>query len=210
MPSQSIWPTIHAEREALADDLAGLSAEQWRHASLCEEWAVHDVLAHLLGLALMTPFGFLRRLAVARFDFDRYADSLIAEVRREPPSATLAAFREATPRTSAPPGPKDTWLGEHIVHGEDIRRPLGLSHTYPIDAVLRALDFYVRSNAIIGGKDRVAGITLRAADADHAVGSGPEVTGPALDLLLAASGRPSGLAALSGPGLDTLSSRVLG
>jgi uncharacterized protein (TIGR03083 family) len=203
----NIWPTIHAERRALADDLDGLTPEQWGTASLSEGWTVHDVLAHLLVLAGMTPFRFVTRFAGAGFNFARYADQGIAREKRPDPAQTLAAFRARQDRTTAPPGPPETWVGEHLVHGEDIRRPLGLTREYPMEAVLRTLDFYQRSQPIIGGRDRVAGLTLRATDADHSVGSGPEVTGPALDLVLAATGRPSGWAALGGPGLDTLKSR---
>ncbi len=43
-----IWPVIHDDRQALADDLAGLSPEQWQTPSWCDGWSVHDVLAHLL------------------------------------------------------------------------------------------------------------------------------------------------------------------
>lgn len=202
-----IWPTIHAERRALADDLDGLSREQWMTASLSEGWTVHDVLAHLLVLAGMTPFRFVARFAGARFNFTRYNDQGIARAKRPDPAQTLAAFRDAQDRTTAPPGPPATWVGEHLVHGEDIRRPLGITRGYPMQAVLGTLDFYQRSQPIIGGRDRVAGLTLRATDADHSVGSGPEVSGPALDLVLAATGRPVGWATLAGPGLETLKSR---
>jgi hypothetical protein len=30
-----LWTLAHAERAALADDLAGLDAKQWRHGTLC-------------------------------------------------------------------------------------------------------------------------------------------------------------------------------
>jgi uncharacterized protein (TIGR03083 family) len=202
-----IWPTIHAERRALADDLDGLTPEQWGTASLSEGWTVHDVLAHLLVLARMTPVRFVTRFAGARFNFARYADQQIAREARPDQAQTLAAFRAAQDRTTAPPGPAETWVGEHLVHGEDIRRPLGITRSYPMDAVLSTLDFYQRSQPIVGGRDRVAGLTLRATDADHSVGTGPEVTGPALDLVLAATGRPAGWATLAGPGLETLKSR---
>jgi hypothetical protein len=33
--SDDIWPVVHAERRALAEDLAGLTPEQWRTPSLC-------------------------------------------------------------------------------------------------------------------------------------------------------------------------------
>jgi len=35
-------------RQALADDVADLTAQQWATPSLCTEWDVHQVLAHLL------------------------------------------------------------------------------------------------------------------------------------------------------------------
>ena len=38
-----LWGLVQAERAALAEDLADLSAEQWRHATLCGEWDVEQV-----------------------------------------------------------------------------------------------------------------------------------------------------------------------
>jgi uncharacterized protein (TIGR03083 family) len=205
--TDSIWPTIHAERRALADDVSDLAPEQWATRSLCTDWDVHDVLAHLLSAAKMTPPKFLARFAAARFDFDRFAAKQVGTEGAGGPAATLAAFRAAESRTTAPPGPKETWLGEAFVHGEDIRRPLGMTRAYPLPEVGRALEFYARSNAIIGGRTRVAGLTMTATDTDLSVGSGPVVEGPAISLLLAASGRPSGVDDLSGPGVDTLRAR---
>jgi Mycothiol maleylpyruvate isomerase N-terminal domain. len=33
-----IWPTVHAERKALADDLRNLGTEEWARPSLCGDW----------------------------------------------------------------------------------------------------------------------------------------------------------------------------
>jgi uncharacterized protein (TIGR03083 family) len=205
--SESIWPTIHAERTALAADLASLTDDQWTTQSLCSEWDVHDVLAHQLSAAKMTPPKFLARFAAAGFNFDRFAGRQVAREGVGGPAATLAAFRAASSRQSAPPGPKETWLGEVFVHGEDIRRPLGIAHDYPQSQVVRALGLYARSNTIIGGRDRVAGVTLKATDIDFSVGEGPLVEGPAISLLLAASGRQSALADLTGPGVEVMRGR---
>jgi len=205
--TESIWPTIHAERAALAADLAHLAPEQWATPSLCTEWTVHQVLAHLLSAAKMTPLRFFTRFARAGFTFDRFTAEQVAIESAGGPAATLAAFRAAEPRRTAPPGPKDTWLGEAFVHGEDIRRPLGIAHSYPLPFVTRALAFYAHSNAIIGGRDRVAGLTLKAGDIDFSVGRGPLVEGPAVTLLLAATGRPAALDELTGPGVATLRER---
>jgi uncharacterized protein (TIGR03083 family) len=205
--SDSIWPTIHAERRSLADDLGVLNSEQWETQSLCSEWTVHDVLAHLLSAAKMTPPKFAAKFASAGFDFNKFAAKQVALEKGASPAATLASFRAVQDRTSAPPGPKDTWLGEAFVHAEDIRRPLGISRDYPLPYVTRAIIFYSGSNAIIGGKERISGLTLRATDTEFSVGSGPLVEGPAISLLLAASGRKSALDDLTGPGVEILRAR---
>lgn len=204
---ESVWPTIHAEREALANDLANLTPEQWGTPTPCTEWDVHQVLAHQLSAAKMTPPKFFAKFASAGFNFNKFAAKEVARESAGGPEATLAAFRAATPRTSAPPGPKDTWLGEAFVHGEDIRRPLGLKRDYPLAEVTRALAFYAKSNAIIGGRNRIAGLTMKATDTDFSVGDGPVVEGPAISLLLAASGRKSALEDLTGPGVELLRQR---
>ena len=205
--ADSVWPSIHAERRALAQDLAGLTAAQWATPSLCSGWTVHQVLAHLVATAKMTPGSFLTKFAGSGFSFTKFTDKQVAVEAAGGPAATLAAFRAIETATSSPPGPKDSWLGEALVHSEDIRRPLGLHRDYPLPAVTRAISFYAGSNAIIGGKKRVAGVTLRATDTDFAHGSGPEVTGPAMALLLATAGRTAALDDLAGSGLAALRTR---
>lgn len=205
--TDDIWPTIHAERKALADDLADLSADQWKTPSLCTAWTVHQVLAHQLSAAKMTPPKFFARFAANGFNFDKFAAKGVAIESAGGPAATLAAFRAAEPRETSPPGPKATWLGEAFVHGEDIRRPLGIKHDYPLPEVARVITLYATSNAIIGGKTRVSGLTLKATDTDFSIGTGPLVEGPAVALMLAASGRKSALDELSGPGVETLRGR---
>lgn len=205
--ADSIWPTIHAERRSLSDELADLTAEQWLTPSLCSEWNIHQVLAHLLSAAKMTPPKFFIRFAKAGFNFDRFAGNQVALEGAGGPAATLAEFRAVESRETAPPGPKETWLGEAFVHGEDIRRPLGISHSYPLPEVARTVGFYARSNAIIGGKSRVAGLTLQATDTDFSVGSGPLVEGPVVSLMLAATGRKVALTELTGPGVEVLRGR---
>jgi uncharacterized protein (TIGR03083 family) len=206
--ADDIWPVVHAERRALAEDLGTLTPDRWRTPSLCGGWSVQDVLAHMTATATMTPPGFVAKMAAAGFRFPKMADKEIARVGAGGPSATLEQFRAAEGSTSSPPGPKPTWLGETLVHGEDIRRPLGIRHDYPVDAVTRVIDFYAGSNMLIGGKRRIAGLTLQATDADWSHGSGPVVQGPAMALLTVTAGRPAALDDLSGPGLDTLRARM--
>jgi uncharacterized protein (TIGR03083 family) len=101
----------------------------------------------------------------------------------------------------------DSWVGETIVHAEDIRRPLGIAHTYAPAAVRTVADFYKGSNLLIGAKNRIAGVALRASDTDWSHGSGPEVMGPLLSLVMAMTGRKAALDDLECPGLGVLRSR---
>ena len=202
-----MWNTIGAERRALAADLAGLPESRWTSPSLCTGWTVEDALAHMTSTAQMTPPKFLGGFVRAGFDFSKFTAAGIARHRGTTPAQTLEGFRAQEGSTASPPGPKASWLGETIVHAEDIRRPLGIAHTYPADAVRRVLDFYQGSNTLIGSKDRVAGLTLRATDSDWTHGSGPVVEGPQLSLLMAMTGRKAALDDLSGEGVATLRTR---
>jgi uncharacterized protein (TIGR03083 family) len=207
MATSDAWPIIHAERQALAADLDSLTDEQWATPSLCAGWSVRDVLAHLIAAADQTPGGFFAGLAAAGFSFNKMVAKDVAKNTQGPPANTLAVFKTRLKATTHPPGPIEAMVGEAVVHGEDIRRPLGISRTYPAEALILVADFYKKSNLLIGGKKRVTGLTLRATDIDWATGSGPEVTGPAASLVIGIAGRKAALDDLSGEGLATLRTR---
>jgi uncharacterized protein (TIGR03083 family) len=202
-----LWATIAAERGALAGDLADLTPAQWDTPSLCAGWTVRDIVAHLSATASLNPATFFFNMAKAGFNFDRFANGQIAKHRGADPGATLAEFQGLQNSTSAPPGPKTSWLGEVVVHGADVRRPLGIPHTYPPEAVREVIDFYKGSNMLIGSKNRIAGLALAATDQDWRHGEGEPVEGPLLSLLLAATGRGAACDDLAGSGVATLRSR---
>lgn len=202
-----VWATIAAERGALADDLADLTPAQWDTSSLCAGWTVRDIVAHLSATASLNPASFFFGITKAGFNFDKFANNQIAKHRGADAAATLAEFRELRDSTTAPPGPKTSWLGEVVIHGADVRRPLGIAHDYPMDAVRQVIDFYKGSNMLIGSKNRIAGLALSATDDDWQHGQGEQVEGPLLSLLLATTGRRAGCDDLTGPGVSTLRSR---
>jgi len=202
-----VWPLVHVERHALIADLEGLSDEQWRTPSLCAGWTVHDVAAHLVGNASPISIPALAAALVrARFDFDRMNQQDAERELGDGPAYTLRRLREVARNTDAPPFvPLVVRLVEEVVHGEDVRRPLGIDHVYPVEAVVPALEHQVRTKVSIGGgRERAAGVRLVATDADVVIGDGPEVRGPAVALLLAVSGRAAALDDLAGPGLGSL------
>ena len=200
-----IWPMVHAERAALIEDLVHIEDAQWEQPSLCDGWSVHDVVAHMVDVARTTPISFVVDIVRARFDFDRQNARGVERARGATPQETLDRLREAASRTSGPPAPVDTRIVEEVLHGEDIRRPLGLTRTYPLEAVLRSLRYQARTSAAFGGaRQLVAGVRLRATDADLSIGDGPEVRGPSLALLLGICGRRVALPELDGPGVECL------
>jgi uncharacterized protein (TIGR03083 family) len=207
MENADIWPTIHTERQALAGDLRSLGPDQWATTSLCTEWTVRDVLAHMTATAKMKPAGFFPKLAASGFNFNRLQEKGIAANKGNSGADTLAAFDAVLTSLGHPPGPMDTMLGEMIVHAEDIRRPLGIKHAYPVAAVTRTAQFFTGSNLLIGAKRRISGLTLRATDTDWSHGTGPEVEGPVLSLLMAMTGRKEAIDDLGGEGVATLRER---
>ena len=207
MATTSPWPLIHAEREALIADLGTLTGEQWTTRSLCADWTVRDVLGHMISTAQMTPPKFFASLAAAGFRFNNMNAKGVAAEATSNPADGLATFRSHLKDTTHPPGPVEAMLGEAVIHPADIRKPLGIAHEYPEEALIRVADFYKGSNLLIGAKRRIDGVTLRATDTDWSTGSGPEVTGPHLSLILAMTGRSAALADLSGEGVGTLKSR---
>jgi uncharacterized protein (TIGR03083 family) len=201
------WPVIHTERKALAADLQALDADGWATPSLCEEWTVRDVLAHMTCTATLTPRAFFAGLITGALSSDKAQRNGIAAHLGTTPAGTLAGFEATMTSVTHPPGPADAWLGELIVHSEDIRGPLRITYVYPDATLVQVADFFARSNKLISAKRRVGGLALRATDADWSHGSGLEVSGPILSLILAMTGREVADGELDGDGAWTLRAR---
>jgi uncharacterized protein (TIGR03083 family) len=161
----------------------------------------------VIATAEMTPPKFFGKMIGSGFDFQKMTAKEIAANRGVNPVAEVKHLRGVRDQRTSPPGPKVSWLGETIVHSEDIRRPLGLTRAYPTEAVVSVADFYKGSNVLIGSKKRIEGVTLKATDTDWSHGSGPTAEGPMLSLLLAMTGRKAPLDDLAGEGVTTLRGR---
>ena len=68
-------------------------------------------------------------------------------------------------------------------------------------------DFYKGSNLLIGSKRRITGLALLATDTEWSHGTGPEVAGPILSLVMAMTGRKEALDDLTGDGVATQRTR---
>jgi uncharacterized protein (TIGR03083 family) len=203
-----LWTLVHAERAALADDLASLGAEQWRHDTLCGDWNVEQVVAHLTAAASLNQWQWLRSMLGARFRPDVHNQRRMIEHLGSSPAETLDHFRAVITSTTAPSGHTPAYLGEVVVHAQDIRQPLGLMHAPTIDALTPVADFFARRDFAVASRSHVADLQLRADDGPFAIGTGPLVTGSTLALVMSMAGRASYVAELDGPGVQTLRSRL--
>jgi uncharacterized protein (TIGR03083 family) len=208
MESDEIWRHIHTERSALADTWSGLSSDQWAASSWCTGWSVKEAAGHVLAAAEQTPPNFFKALTVAGFRFDVFTERDATRLGSLSPDELIHRLRVRTTTKNHPPAPIVAMLGEVVVHGEDIRRPLGLPHQTAEAALVAVADNYKNTNLLIGSKRRIAGLRLRATDSEWACGNGPEVSGPLASLVLAMAGRKGALADLGGDGLRVLSERV--
>ena len=202
-------PLIRAERAALADDLAELSPAQWATRSLCTEWTVEETVAHLVAGASIGPLRWVSSVLGARGDFDRHNARRLAEHRGRTPAETLARFRSVVASTTSPPGPVAMWLGEIVVHGADVRRPLGLVHESPRSTLTTLAEFFAKQNSTVPSRSNAAGLRLEADDGPFATGpdDAPLVGGPTLALVMAMAGRAAFCDDLTGPGVATLRAR---
>ena len=203
-----LWVLVHAERTALAEDLSSLSAEQWRHRTLCGQWNVEQVVAHLTAAASLNQWQWLRSMLGARFRPDVHNQRRLAERCGQTPAETLDLFRAVIGSRTAPSGHTPAYLGEVVVHAQDIRQPLGLPRTPGVEALTPVAEFFARRDFTVAGRTHIAGLQLRANDGPFATGTGPLVTGSTLALVMSMAGRETYLDELDGPGVPALRSHL--
>jgi uncharacterized protein (TIGR03083 family) len=203
----ALWSAAHTERAALAEDLTDLTDAQWAQPSLCGRWIIEEVVAHLTAAASTGPLRWFTSVLGARFDFDLHNDRRLAEHRGATPAETLDRFRRVITSTTSAPGPTAAWLGEVIVHAQDIRRPLGLLHTPPAEAVTAVASFYARRNFTVTSRSMIEALRIEATDGPFATGTGPLVRGTTLALTMAMAGRRAYCDDLTGPGVPTMRAR---
>jgi uncharacterized protein (TIGR03083 family) len=192
----------------MADTWQSLTPEQWSAPSWCEGWSVQKVAGHVLAAAEQTPPNFFKEFASAGFQFNVFADHGAEKLSQLPPEELIRRLRARTTTTNHPPGPVTAMLGEIVVHGDDMRRPLGLTHATPEAALVTVADAWKKTNLLIGSKRRIEGLRLTATDATWTHGDGPDVRGSLQSLVLVMTGRGQAMGDLSGEGAAILASRL--
>jgi len=203
-----IWESVHQERAALIRDLGQLDPDDWAIETQCQGWRVREVVAHLIDTATTTPLSFLTAMVRAKFDFDRQNDLGLKRYNTSDPAELVALLGQVAERTSGPPqfmAPLASRLVEEIVHGEDIRRAVGLHRTYQAEDLKTAISYQATTSTRFGGfRENLTGKLLTAEDLGWSRGEGAQIVGPAVEILMLISGRAPRRGELTGPGLESL------
>ena len=205
-----LWRATHAARAALAHDVAHLSERQWQTPSLCAEWTLEEVLAHLTAAASLGRMAWLRSMFCAGFRPAVHNDRRLREHRGVTPTQTLERFRAVIGSTTAPSSDTAAYLGEVIVHGQDIRVPAGIDTATDTEALTHVARFFAERDFTVPSRSTASGLRLRASDGPFDHGNGPVVAGPTLALVMAMARRAAFLDQLEGEGLRVLRERITG
>ena len=190
---------VRTERLAFIDLLKTLTEDQWRTPSLCSAWTVENVAAHLAWAPVAGPLEMGLAALRAGFRTNRLiADSAVRWTARGRP-AILDQLRRNVESDAKPLGmPRVAALTDAVVHGLDVRIPLGLHRDVDPEAFRLIADWTVSSRwpmtIPVGGnvRKRLRGTRLVATDADWAWGEGAELHERADRILLRLLGRDPG------------------
>jgi uncharacterized protein (TIGR03083 family) len=201
-----------ANRLALADLCAGRTEAELEAPSLCAGWSCRQVLGHVVMALEMSFPRFLLEVARDLGRASRTSDRLARSFGGRPAADLVRVLQERSADVLAPPGVGPLGpFADSCIHLRDVAVPLGSPVSPPVESWGLVLDFLLTPRAVTAGfvpRGRVAGLRLTAADRAWTHGEGAEVTGPTEALAMAVSGRPTGLADLTGAGVSLLRARI--
>lgn len=200
--------TIEARTELLAL-LEDLTEPQWDRQSLCRDWRVRDVVAHLIEATQFKVRHFLWAMIRSELRVNRALSFEAQQRGRSPSPGLLGQLRTVIASPARPPRTQPVQvLAETVIHTLDIRRPLALPAELPFARAVAVADYVGGARFPLGARSRIAGLQLRAADGEWSLGTGHEVCGPIDALLLSMAGRRSAMDDLTGGGVERLRSRL--
>jgi uncharacterized protein (TIGR03083 family) len=206
MLDDEYWSAVRTLRLGIADLLDTLEPAELDAPSLCHGWRVRDVAGHLSLVPTITAWEMMTVAPRARFNPNRINTVLATRYGSLPPARIVARLRDhAADRCTAKVLDTRNSLFDLVVHSQDLARPLDRDFPVPADYCRAGLDRVWEMGWPFHARRRLAGVTLTATDTEWTVGTGPQIAGPALALLLLSTGRcQAALDLLSGPGLVAL------
>jgi uncharacterized protein (TIGR03083 family) len=199
MDRSDIWQAIDAERASIAEMLETLSTPEWTYPSLCEDWTVRDVAAHLTLAPYMTVGSTLKAAVRAGGSFNRMVYRTAKQQGERPTEQLIALLRGAVGVRRLAPGQKlkDALMDVHV-HAQDIAIPLGRHRTMPPEVAIVSADHLWQMGFPFRARKRLRGHRLVATDVAWQAGAGTEITGPIDALVMLLAGRTATIPKLTG------------
>ncbi len=146
----------------MAAFLGTLSPPQWQAPTLCADWQVRDVVAHVIGYDELALRGLLALALQGKFRSSRINAAALARYGTCSPEQLLALLRaHLQPRGLLAALGGRPALVEGVIHHQDIRRGLGMPRAIPPPRLLIALRWAL-IGADIGGLWRIRGVRVVA------------------------------------------------
>jgi uncharacterized protein (TIGR03083 family) len=189
-----VHAAVKDEREALVADLERVAPPDWERESLCDGWLVRDVVGHLVRLDSVYRYSAPFFVGLVRYGL-RVNTYIREDARRfakekDPASllAALAATRyDATVTAALHPIPA-VFLSEVVLHGQDIRVPLGIERSFEVERLVPIANLLKRRLGVFGRGGRPSG-RFEATDADWGWGSGDVMRAPMQSIVMRLAGR---------------------
>lgn len=199
----------------LADFLETLEPADWEVRSLCTDWTVRDVVAHVAWGPTQAAMERMLVFAKGGFRINRVSAEHARRWGKQTPEQMVTRLREIAEDRRRPVGITEAYvLADIVCHGLDIRRPLGRPRPMPPEPFRLTADLMADTGWPLAAvfvrnpRKTMKGLRLIAQDLGWVRGEGLAVYGSAEALLLAITGRPVGRDELTGPGAALLYERL--
>lgn len=186
--SDEIWGHIDLERGFLADLLESLSPEDWQRQSVCEDWTVRDVGAHvamaesrvrdLVWPAIRSGFRYNAMVSYAALHNPASHEEIVATIRGFAGSRRTAPFiSELEP------------LLDVMVHVQDVCLPLGIERRIPTEVAAVTATRMLALRGPMRLWRAPSRVRLVATDTEWTYGEGQVVEATMQAILLGLTGR---------------------
>ncbi|GGK81342.1 maleylpyruvate isomerase family mycothiol-dependent enzyme [Mangrovihabitans endophyticus] len=175
--------------DRLADLLTTAPTETWGAPSLCDEWSVRHVVAHVTMPVRLTPERFRAEMAAAGGDFTTLSNTVAARDASLPVADLLGQLRSPSLHAWQPPGGGAAGALSHaVIHSLDVTIALDRGAVAPPEAIRALLDRLTAAGGTVFGID-LSDVRLEAIDLDWSWGDGQAVKADGGSLVALLAGR---------------------
>jgi uncharacterized protein (TIGR03083 family) len=175
--------------DRLAELLAAEAVDVWDAPSLCQNWLVRHVIAHMTMPARLTPEQFGAEMAAAGGNFTVLSDTVAARDASQPLLDLLDQLRSPRLHAWQPPGGGAAGALSHaVIHSLDVTIALDRPSVAPTEASDAVLDQLTAANGTLFGLD-LTDVQLEATDSAWCWGTGQSVRADSGALVALLSGR---------------------